>query len=390
VTSTLERTTTSRGLTALFVLALLLAAYRGFRMPGDWAATLEAVSVTDGFHRRFLVGTLLHPLVLATGYAYWVFAAAAFAVLVALLAVLAVAFFRARHPGHRLLVAGWLLLPSGGFFFHEVGYFDQVLYLLLFAALGQLPRRPAVASGLLTAAVCTHEIAALTVLPVFAVVLVRRFSVRITARLLAAPVAAELAVLALPAASPGAVDRLRTAMAGADFTPRADALALFERSQGESWRLYSITEVLLLVAPILLVVVAGFLLQRRDVLAAVAVAAPALLAFAGWDWARWGFLLVTNFAVVLWLSPPRDLRPLPLVGAAVLLAYLPLPYFDAQHPRELNWRVVTAFADQAFSTPRGNRTVNTAPPSLCAVSDPPCASTFSRAIANPSPLPSVA
>ncbi len=390
--STLDRSTvrSTHGLTALFALALLLAAYRGFRMPGDWAATLEAVSATDGFHRRFLVGTLLHPLAVATGYAYWVFAAAALAVLAVLLAVLAAAFFRARHPGHRLVVVGWLLLPSGGFFFHEVGYFDQVLYLLLFAALWQLPRRPAVASGLMTAAVLVHEITALTVLPVFAVVLVRRFPVRITAMLLVTPVAAELAVLAIPASSPGAAERLRTAMAGADFTPRADALALFERTQSESWQLYSITEVLLLVAPILVVVVTGFLVQRRDVLAAAAVAAPALLAFAGWDWARWGFLLVTNFAVVLWLGPARDFRPLPLIGAAVLLAHLPLPYFDAQYPRDLSWRQVTAFPAQAFSTPRGSRTVNTAPPSLCTDSDPPCASAFSRAIARPSPLPSVA
>ncbi len=392
VTSTLDRATTrnTQGLTALFALALLLAAYRGFRMPGDWAATLEAVSVTDGFHRRFLVGTLLHPLAVATGYAYWVFALAAFAVLAALLAVLIAAFFRAKHPGHRVVIIGWLLLPSGGFFFHDVGYFEQVLYLLLFAALGQLPRRPAVASGLLTAAVLGHEITALTVLPVFAVVLARQFPWRRTAMLLVAPVTAELAVLAIPASGDGAAERLRTAMAGADFTPRADALALFGRSQSESWQLYSITDVLLFVAPILVVVVAGFLTQRRDVLAAAAVAAPALLAFAGWDWARWGFLLVTNFAVLLCLGPSRDFRPLPLLTAAVLLAHLPLPYFDAQHPRDLSWRQVTAFAGQAFSTPRGSRTVNTAPPSLCAASDPPCASTFSRAIASPSPLPPAA
>lgn len=396
MTSTLDRATTrdtnSRGLTALAALALLLAAYRGFRMPGDWVATLEAVSVTDGFHRRFLVGTLLHPLAVATGYAYWVFAVAAFAVLGALLAVLAFAFFRAPHLGHRLLIVGWLLLPTGGFFFHDVGYFEQVLYLLLFAALWQLPRRPAVAAALMTAAVLVHEIAALTVLPVFAVVLARRFPWRRAAALLAAPVAVELAVLALPASSAGAADRLWTAMTGAGFTPRADALALFERTQSESWQLYSVTEVLVLLAPILVVVVTGFLTQRPDVLGAAAVAAPALLAFGGWDWARWAFLLVTNFALVLWLGPARDFRPWPLIGAAVLLAHLPLPYFDAQHPRDLSWRGLSAFADQAFSTPvdRGSRTVNTAPPSLCAASVPPCASTFSRAIASPRPLPSVA
>ncbi len=396
MTSTLDhaakRDTSSRGLTALAALALLLAAYRGFRMPGDWVATLEAVSVTDGFHRRFLVGTLLHPLAVATGYAYWVFAVAALAVLGALLAVLVFAFFHARYPGHRFLIVGWLLLPTGGFFFHDVGYFEQVLYLLLFAALWQLPRRPAVAACLMTAAVLVHEIAAVTVLPVFAAVLARRFPWQRVAVLLAAPVAAELAVLAMPASSAGAADRLWTAMAGAGFTPRADALALFERTQSESWQLYSVTEVLVLLAPIVVVVVAGFLTQRPDVLSVAAVAAPALLAFGGWDWARWGFLLVTNFALLLWLGPVRDFRPWPLIGAAVLLAHLPLQYFDAQHPRDLSWRQLTAFADQAFSTPedRGSRTVNTAPPSLCAASDPPCASTFSRAIASPSPLPPVA
>ena len=60
--------------------AFALALYTGFRVPNAWSATLDSVSLFGGFHRRFVVGTLLHPLAVATGYNYWVFAAWSFAV----------------------------------------------------------------------------------------------------------------------------------------------------------------------------------------------------------------------------------------------------------------------------------------------------------------------
>src|SRR5882762_9600424 len=73
---------------AVVVLALLVAAYTGFRLPNAWTATLDSVSIFDGFYRRFVVGTLLRPLALATGHNYWLFAAFSYAVLLALLAIL--------------------------------------------------------------------------------------------------------------------------------------------------------------------------------------------------------------------------------------------------------------------------------------------------------------
>jgi len=349
MTATLDRTkfpatrVPHRLTSALFVVALLVAAYTGFRLPGAWVATLDAVSVTDGFQRRFLVGTLLHPFAVLAGYDYRVFAAAAFAVLAALLAVLVVAFVRTRQESRRLLLIAWLLLPSGGFLFHDVGYFEQVLYLLLFAALWFLDRaRPVAATTLMTAAVLTHEIAALTVLPIFALVLLRRFPLRRAALLIAPPAVVELVVLAIPAAEPGAIDRLLNAMREANFPPRVDALALFGRTQSESWQLYSITGVLLFLIPVAVVVVTGFLLQqgtlRASAVQVAAIAAPGILAFAGWDGARWAFLLVANFAVVLWLwLENHDLRPVPLIVTLLLLTHIPLPYFDGYAPRELTW-----------------------------------------------------
>ncbi|MFJ1761596.1 hypothetical protein ACIOD2_14840 [Amycolatopsis sp. NPDC088138] len=327
---------------AVFAVAVLVAAYTGFRLPGPWVATLDTVSVTDGFHRRFLVGTLLRPVALATGFDVRVFAAASFAVLAMLLAVVAIAFVRAGNASRRLVILAWLLLPTGGFLFHEVGYYEQLLYLLLFGALWLLPRRPAAASGLLTAGVLVHEITLLTVLPIFVLALSARFPLRRVVRLAAPPVFLELVVLGVPASAPGSADRLLTALRGAGFPVRADALALFERTQEQSWALYSIGAVLLTVVPIAVVVLAGFRALRgpAGLLQSTAIGAPALLAFAGWDSARWGFLLVTNFAVVLWLwlgERELDGRRLVVLGATLLvLAHVPLPYFDGHAPRELS------------------------------------------------------
>ena len=42
---------------------------------------------------------------------------------------------RTRLVSQRALVIAWMVFGAGGFLFDEAGYLDQVLYLLLFAAL---------------------------------------------------------------------------------------------------------------------------------------------------------------------------------------------------------------------------------------------------------------
>ena len=86
----------------------------GFRLPNLWSATLYTTSLPDGFHRRFLVGTLLRPFAEALDYDYWLYATVAFAILGALLVVLVVATLRARLVSQRFLVVACFLLPTGG------------------------------------------------------------------------------------------------------------------------------------------------------------------------------------------------------------------------------------------------------------------------------------
>ena len=160
--------------------------------------------------------------------------------------------------------------------------------------------------------------------------------------------------------------RLGAHLTAAGFPLRPDALALFRRTQAQSWQLYSLPLVLRIVVPFALVGVAAFVgvvaFRRprggevagslRARLAAnvreaplpvatglAAVAGPALLALAGWDAWRWGFLVVTNLAVVAWYWIDGDelevgqVVALALVGAFTVL--VPFHYFEHLAPRPL-------------------------------------------------------
>jgi hypothetical protein len=350
-------------------IAVFVALYTGFRLPNAWSATLEAVSLTDGFHRRFVVGTLLRPLALATDYDYRLFATFSYLVLAALLTVIVVNAWRTQLLEQRLLVIAFLLLPTGGFVFNEVGYFEQLLYLLLFAAIWLVRRDKLIAAtALMTVTPCIHEIAILTVLPLFGLVLLRCVPAKRAVIMTAIPAIVNVLVLAISPASSGAIGTLSAALAQANFTYRADALELFQRSQGDNWGLYSVHNVVVYVRPIAYVLIALLVglwftdrntwRSERDRLPAwlillascAAIAVPTLLVYGGWDGNRWRFLVIVNFFVVLWLSlgerGPQPLRigTITLLLLAMLIASrFELWYFDRLAPRELGYRPVAKF-----------------------------------------------
>ncbi len=358
-----------RGTTVLVPLAVVFAWYRGFRMPNIWTATLDAVSVTDGIHRRALVGTVLRPLGLLFDFPYALYATFSFIVLGALLVTISVLALRARLVSQRVLVIAWLVCGPGGYLFNEVGYLDQLLYLFLFGALWCLRRSYLVAASLLMVlAVLGHEITLLTVLPIFAFVAWKEIPRDRALKVLAAPVLVNLVVLVVPATESGAVDRLaRMLVERADFFPRLDALGLFNESLRENWDLYSPWDVFRFLLPIAAVLVAAFLviwylatrdrpatgvLARTDlrVLGAVAVGAPLLLTAAGWDKYRWGFLILTNFFVVMWIwlgDVRRELEVRQWVTVAVALLIVMqwgnLHYFDGYRAREIGTEAVGDF-----------------------------------------------
>jgi len=349
--------------------ALLIALYTGFRLPNGWSATLDAVSLTDGFHRRFVVGTLLRPLALATDYDYRLFATFSYLVLAALLAVIARAALRTQLLEQRLVVIAWLLLPTGGFLFNEVGYFEQLHFLMLFASIWLVRReRFVAATAVMALAPLVHEIAILTVLPLFGLVLLRTVSPKRAVIATAIPALINLIVLAIPPASDGAIATLSASLTHANFTYRPDALELFSRAQSDNWGLYSVHNVVVYVRPIAYVLIAllvGLWFTDREswrkdndrqpswvilLASCAAIAVPSLLVYGGWDGNRWRFLVVTSFFVVVWLAlEGRGKKPLRigtitmLVLSVLIASRFELWYFDRLQPRELGYRPVVKF-----------------------------------------------
>lgn len=340
--------------TVSFVIAAGVALYTGFRVPNDWTATLDAVSVTEGFHRRFLVGTLLSPLAALTKDDYWLFAATSFAVLAALVTVAGVALWRAELISQQALVVAFFLLPTGGFLFNEVGYYEQVLYLALFLAIWLVNRdHPVIAAAIMAAVVFVHEMAILSVLPVFALIALRRLGCRRALGAVLPAVALNGVILLVPSAATDAVSRLGAQLSRANFPYRVDALALFNRTLTQNWQLYSVVHVLVYLVPLALFLIGIFLLLRSTdrspasiidtTVSVLAIGAPVALAFAGWDTQRWELILVANFFLVLWanlersreeLSPPQIAV---LVAALLIVAHVPVYFFDSTQPRAMDW-----------------------------------------------------
>ena len=351
----------------IYLAAVATAVYTGFRLPLLWATTFQAVSLQDGFYRRFLIGTVLQPFAALFGYSYWFYAGVTFLALAVLLTVLGVIFVRAPLSGRSVLIIMWLLFPTGGFWFDEAGYPDQFLYLGLLAALWLRSRQRVWAATVVMAFMpVIHEIAALTIMPVFAfVVLTEEPRVRRAIAMLVPATATGVVMLLDHPAASDAVDRSKHRLSHTDWVPRHDVYEVFSRTQQQAWHGYSIHGIMVYNLPMIILAVGGFWLLHltggkisdrhwaHAVLAAVAAGGPMLLAFAGWDAMRWGYIIATNFFLVMWLwwgwqeknGKPFEMATRQWVLLVVLLllaSRTPFTYLET-NPRILDWNGVADF-----------------------------------------------
>ena len=364
-----------------FLGALAIAAFTGLRMPNLWATTLYSISVADGAIRRSVFGTVLLPIFAVFGHSYSVAAVVAFIVLVCVLAVLAYAYLSAELLSQRLVILAWLVLPAGAYLFHEVGYLDQVVYLLLFAAIWLLNRnRWVIASVVMVLAVLTHEMALFTTIPLFALVAFARLPRRSAALATSAPVVVAAVVALLPPLTDSRIKDIAAGFKADSFPFRPDALELFSRTQSQSWELFSVRDTVDFVAPVAVIVAITVLViialrstagsstsrlsRGREFITVIGAAtAPILLCLGGWDAGRWAFLVISNFAIVMyiWLGRARvELTLQQCVALAlglILLARIPLPYFDDFEPRSLQVSQAKVLAKSVldgsfFATPK--------------------------------------
>ncbi len=338
------------------VLAIAWAAYVGFRLPNLWSVTLYNVAWSDGTARRALFGTVLAPLWSVGGNEYWVYAAVAFAILGALLTVIVVVAMRARWTAQRIVILAWLVAPTGAYLFHEVGYLDQLVYLLLFASMWLWTRTsPFVAVLPVVASVLVHELVLLTTWPILVWWAWRAGIARRGVIALLVPLGVGVALVALPPMTAGQVGELKDRLtASLPFPIRDSAVELYGRTLGESWaEYYSPTTGLVAVLAFAAVIAVSWLAilaaarpgctpsRRWAVWSLPVMVAPLALVLGGADTWRWVFLAFGNLAIVLvlWLAecsaPPRPVAVAAMLVPFLVLVVLPLQYFDGLVPRAL-------------------------------------------------------
>lgn len=341
-----------------FGVAILFACYVGFRLPNLWSMTLYNVSFTDGVYRRSLFGTVLTPLWNLGGHQYIWFAVVAFVILAALLSVIVTFAIKSELRVTKVVALVWLLAPTGAYFFHEVGYLDQAIYLLLFLSLWLWKRVPALVAVLpVAAAVCVHEIALFTIWPILLWWCISQGPKKFGRSALTVPLAIGVIVfLSRPLSVDGLSslqERLTTELS---FAPRTDALALFGNNPAGSWSESTIFEGSTALLPyaiaISLMWFCVFLLSRFTsrtewyfaIGALLASLSPLLIIVSGWDFWRWAFLSLSNTAILLvfWFMKRREEPSRSMIVAmflpVVLLSTYSLRYFDDYHPRDLNIR----------------------------------------------------
>jgi hypothetical protein len=324
------------------ILGLAIALYVGFRLPSLWSVNYYIPSVFDGFWRRSLLGMLLYPLG-ALRFDYRFLAGLQALVLLALLALLIVHAWRSDLR-IKLLTILFLVAPTGGYLFHEVGYVEQVLYLMLAASLA-LAYKP-LGLLLMALALFVHEMAAFTVIPLWLAALVVEGRVR-TAVLHGVLLLAVFALIYVffQTVDSAHIDRLMQAIKDtAGYTPRADYYDVFRHQltgpapknyfAGADW--YRLATAFALAA----VAAAAFRWKGAFTALCVLVAclAPLAMGFLGWDTSRFTFLSLSASFFVLVAFRHAASRAIIGAAAALLLAFALFGhfiYFDDYQPRSL-------------------------------------------------------
>jgi len=352
----------------VILLAYALAFTNGFRMPNLWSINYFLPSLFEGFYRRSLLGTLLFALG-EWRFNYYTIASIQIAIFLSLNLALVYQSLKAQGPA-RWLLPLFLLSPAGGYFFHEIGYVDQVLYLVLLLAMRLQSR---VRAGfLMIASLWIHEMSLFTTLPVYLAWCIyqgKSQSLVIKTAGVALLVFA-LIYLFLQTSSAQSISQfLDTASRLSNYAVRTDYYDVFRLSfVGGMYQVpYLPREILNHALLIPLWLMAGWCFaqqgqnasdkRRLFAIGSLASFSPVLLGIFGWDYSRWLFISMASSSLCLFIARAHLSWKVLLILAIVLLA-LPtvgfLDYFDRFTPRFAPWYQWPYFYEVDLWTILGN------------------------------------
>jgi len=335
----------------VILLAYALAFTNGFRMPNLWSVNYFLPSMFEGFYRRSLLGTLLFPLG-DWRFNYYTIASIQITIFISLNIALVYQSIKVQDSS-RWLWPLFLLSPAGGYFFHEIGYVDQVLYLLLLIAISI--QSSARASLLMILSLFVHEMALFTTLPVYlawSLYQGKPMQVVIKTVGLALIVFGLIYLFLQTSSSASLMQFLEQATRLSNYAVRTDYYDVFRMSfVGGIYQVpYMSREIInhLLLIPLWGMAGWCFAQQGKDVsgkrqlfaIGALASFFPILLGIFGWDYSRWLFLSMASSALCLFIARAHLSWKILLI-LAILLLTLPtvgfLDYFDLFTPRFAPW-----------------------------------------------------
>jgi hypothetical protein len=325
-------------------VSVFSAFYVGFRLPNLWSQNYFIPGLFDGIWRRGLLGTLLTPFdPLRFRYA---FVAALQALIFVALVTILVRQAYARGVATSCIAIAFLLAPTGGYLFHEIGYVDQVQYLILVLALGL--RTPGYGLLLMVLSLFIHELALFTTVPLYLARFVTARHYR-AAILQAAVLLATFVVIYVFFQTPPpevADAMLQKVRSEANYAARLDYYEVFTNafvsSRSRLWYEWYHAKILSFTVVVAVLAASTFLGRpwRGTLVDALAVLgaclAPLLLGFLGWDISRWFFLSLSSSVVAL-IGLRREPPAWAAAGFALLFALFAafghLSYFDGARQR---------------------------------------------------------
>ncbi len=298
----------SFGIFILFLVIILYAFIEGFRMPSLWSINYYLPSFFDGFYRRALPGTILSFLG-DLKFNYYTIATIQFSVLISLL--LWIYYIFQKNLLLMLIISLYLVSPAGGYLFNEVGYIEQLLYLILFISITLFKKHKIISIILFSSSMFIHELALFATLPIyFTYVYITTKNLKQTILYIIPSILFFLIIFIFFQVVPiDTVELFKEKVSNASSYPLRNAYYTVFTSEitGSRNKIYytldSLNQIFLLCSLAATTSILVYKISKKQILIAIlfflTAVAPLLLGFFGWDVYRWYFLSLSSLTTVL-------------------------------------------------------------------------------------------
>ncbi len=356
----------------LFGIIILYAIYVGFRMPNLWSINYYLPSFFDSFYRRALPGTILS-LFGDLKFNYYTIASIQFLVLTSLLVW--IYYFFQKNILLMLLIGLYLISPAGGYLFHEVGYIDQLLYLILFISIAMFKKHKIISILLFSSSMWIHELTLFVTLPIyFTYLYIETKDIKKSILYILPSIFFFLLIyLFFQTVSVDNISLFKNEISNvANYKLRSDFYTVFTNElTGARNKLYynigSLNQLFLLAMVSALTAFIVYEINKRHTLLSIFIfivgMSPLALGIFGWDISRWYFLSLSSLTVILIVVMVHYKVTLTeilfnqktfilyIIFYSLLISNMYLGYFDGYKPRLFNKSSVMEIKNEFLKIP---------------------------------------